>query len=185
MSQVATSTSVSQNRMQLGATLIWQDHSFPLSVLIDSGADDSFIDFTFVRHTNIPVIRLCEAQTVNALGRLLADVTHQTITLTLIISGNYCETISLLVITSPLTPVLGFPWLKLHNPQFNWSNGSVISWSIHCHANCLSSANTAPPLSFPQSLEPPDHSPVPPDYHDLAEDFSNTQALSLLPHRPY
>ena len=48
MSHVATSTSVSQNCMQLGATLIWQDHSFPLSVLIDSGADDSFIDFTFV-----------------------------------------------------------------------------------------------------------------------------------------
>ena len=45
--------------------------------------------------------------------------------------------------------------------------------------------NTAPPLSFPQSPEPLDLSPVPPDNHDLAEVFSKTRALSLPPHRPY
>ena len=89
--------------------------------LVDSGAEESFIDSAFVLQAKIPTIKLPDNQPVNALdGKHLANITRQTVPLTLILSGNHCEKISLLVISSPNAPVvLGYPWLKLHNPQFD------------------------------------------------------------------
>uniref|UniRef100_A0A8C7WS78 Chromo domain-containing protein n=1 Tax=Oryzias sinensis TaxID=183150 RepID=A0A8C7WS78_9TELE len=36
--------------------------------------------------------------------------------------------------------ILGFPWLRSHNPQFDWVNLHITNWSTHCLANCLRSA---------------------------------------------
>jgi len=91
------------------------------------------------------------------------------------------------VISCPLTPlVLGYPWLKSHNPHINWVTGSITAWGVDCHSNCLHSALTSTPTSALVSLpEPPDLSSVPEVYHNLATVFSKHHALSLPPHRPY
>uniref|UniRef100_A0A9J7YQW1 Gypsy retrotransposon integrase-like protein 1 n=1 Tax=Cyprinus carpio carpio TaxID=630221 RepID=A0A9J7YQW1_CYPCA len=86
----------------------------------------------------------------------------------------------------PLPPiVLGHPWLIQHNPHIDWVKGSIHSWSLACHVNCLVSA-VSPVSSVPLFQEEPDDlSGVPEEYHDLRAVFSRSRAVSLPPHRPY
>lgn len=73
--------------------------------------------------------------------------------MTLLVSGNHRELIQFFLIPSSSLPaILGFPWLACHNPQTDWTSGSVTGWSTACHAHCLRS--TLPPAS-PSSNIPP------------------------------
>ena len=111
---------------------------------------------------------------------------HRTVPVNLLVSGNHHKTISLLVITCPFSPVvLGYPWLKTHNPQIDWGTGRVLSWSTHCLSQCLRSAQSPRAPELEPVATPPDLSAVLEVYHDLGAVFSKTQALSLPPHRPY
>ena len=126
----------------------------------------------FVELHRIPVFPLTVPRNVNALdGRLLSVITHQTVPLSLLISGNHHELISFFMPATHTPVVLGLPWLRLHNPYNDWARSTIISWSVACHSNCLRSA--VPFLS--SSVAPPDSpdlSGVPTCYHDLAEVFS-------------
>ena len=115
----------SVSRPLLCATLLWQDQTFPLTILLDSGADESFIDREVVHQLGIDTVPLDSPIETQALdGRSLARVERCTIPVNLLVSGNHHESISLLVISSPLSPVvLGYPWLKTHNPQIDWVTG--------------------------------------------------------------
>ncbi len=105
--------------------------------------------------------------------------------LRLVTSGNHIETIHFLLTDTPVTPVvLGHPWLVLHNPHFNWSQNSILSWSEGCHAACLLSACPSVSCSVFQD-EHMDLSNVPSEYRDLKGVFSKSRAASLPPHRPY
>ena len=43
------------------------------------------------------------------------------------------------LIHAPHQPViLGYPWLRRHNPHIDWASGTIMQWSTHCHAVCLS-----------------------------------------------
>lgn len=97
--------------MQIPATLCLLQHSFPLMALIDSGADDCFLDREFALRAGIPLEPLSNPLTANGLdGRLLARVTHHTVPINLILSGNHCELIRLNVISTPDSPlVLAIP----------------------------------------------------------------------------
>lgn len=62
--------------------------------MVDSGADDNFIDSSLVLQAGIPPEEITTPREVNAFdGKLLALVTHRTAPLTLVISGNHHETI--------------------------------------------------------------------------------------------
>lgn len=179
--------SFSPPRPPLNATLLWQTQELPLFVLIDSGADESFIDRSVVKQMGIETEPLNHPLVARALnGKLLARVVCQTAPVSLAMSGNHQEVIRFHVIDCPHTPlVLGYPWLKKHNPSIDWISGKISSWSLFCHSHCLQSALTPAatvPLSEP---EPPDLSTVPEVYHDLSLVFSKHHALSLPPHRPY
>ncbi len=185
MSQTS-SAPCSPNRIAVPSCLLWEKDSLPLQVLIDSGADDNFIQDELVSQLNLPLETLASPKPITALdGRLIAKVTHHTSPLTLIISGNHREDIKLYVIPSPHSPiVLSLPWLQLHNPQINWRTATISSWSVHCHSHCFRSAN---PFSRRPFVAPslPDLTSVPQEYHDLATVFSKELALSLPPHHPY
>lgn len=186
MSQTSSLSCSTPQRLQLQSTLYWSRESLPLVALVDSGADDNFIDANIVSQANIPLEPLNSPRDVNALnGERLACITHVTIPLTLVLSGNHREEIRFLVLPSPHAPlVLGLPWLKMHNPHIDWVTNRISSWSIFCHSNCLQSAITSSqgPSDLPS---PPDLSAVPVEYHDLGEVFSKQRAQSLPPHRPY
>ena len=172
--------------MLLPATICFNEITLSISALVDSGAEDNFLDLELALQAGLQIVPLETPLVANALdGRLIAKVTHHTKPIKLVLSGNHHELLRFNLISSPHTPlVLGYPWLKTHNPQFDWLNGKVLSWSSFCHATCLQSA-ISPAETNMIYAEPPDLSHVPEQYHDLAEVFSKERALSLPPHRPY
>lgn len=180
-------SSPSKSCTSLPVHLQWLGSSASCAALVDSGAEGNFIDETWALEQGIPLADLHDPTPLFALdGSSLPMVQRKTLPLTLTVSGNHRETIDFLIFRSPYTPVvLGHPWLVLHNPQINWANGSVISWKLSCHVDCLSSA--VPPVSSAAVFqeEPGDLSGVPEEYHDLREVFSRSRATSLPPHRRY
>ena len=151
------------SRPLLEAVLLWQDQTLPLSILLDSGADESFIDRELVLRFGIDTVPLDPPIETQALdGRTLTRVERRTVPVKLLVSGNHHESISLLVITSPFSPVvLGYPWLKTHNPQMDWGTGRVVSWSTHCLSHCLRSAQSPWAPELASAAVPPDLSSVP------------------------
>lgn len=101
----------SSSRVQLPGTLLWGNERLSLTFLIDSGADDSFIDERLARSAGLPLEALTEPKRVQALdGRVLARVTHRTAPLNLLVSGNHCEHIQLFLIPLSSSPaILGSP----------------------------------------------------------------------------
>ncbi len=175
----------------LAATLLtvklqWSSVTYDCQALIDSGAEGNFLDSDLAHRLKLPVIALSQPIAVHALNGLsLPSSTHSMGPVRLITSGNHIETIHFLLTDTPVTPVvLGHPWLVLHNPHFNWSQNSILSWSEGCHAACLLSACPSVSCSLFQD-EHMDLSNVPSEYCDLKGVFSKSRAASLPPHRPY
>lgn len=150
------SACVPSSRLILRGTLLWGNSSLPVPFMVDSGADDSFIDENVARHAGLPLVELTEPRTVQDLnGRTLARATHRTTSLTLLVSGNHREQIQLFLIPSSASPaVLGSPWLTTHNPQIDWTSGTITAWSVACHslfALCSSPCASEPYLPFASS----------------------------------
>ena len=87
--------------------------------------------------------------------------------------------------------ILGFPWLKEHNPHIDWSTGKVLNWAGDC-TKCLKSCHDLNMKPVFNTVVHPDTDPELPDlksvpgcYHDLGEIFSKSKATSLPLHRPY
>ncbi len=160
----------------------WSSATYDCQALIDSGAECNFLDSDLAYRLKLPVVALSKPIAVHALNGLsLPSITHTTGPVRLITSGNHIETIHFLLTDTPVTPVvLGHPWLELHNPHFNWSKNSILSWSESCHAACLLSGC---PSVFQE--EHMDLSNVPSEYLDLKRVFSKSQAASLPLHHPY
>ena len=98
---------------------------------------------------------------------------RRTVPLNLLVSGNQHETISLLVISIPFSPVvLGYSWFWTHNPQIDWGTGRILSWSTHCLSQCLRSAQAPRATELESVTEPTNLSPVPEEYHNLGSVFS-------------
>lgn len=114
--------------------LCWRDLSVPVAALMDSGAEDNFVDGELVLQLGIPTEPLempLTARTLN--GLRLTRVLHRTVQVPMIISGNHGEEVVLHLIDH----VLGYPWLSQQPPdRLDWK---IRSWSNYCHANCLSS----------------------------------------------
>ena len=185
---VTSQSSPAASQPALSARVSWKGTQLlQVPVLLNSGSDASFICPTLIRRLGIPTVALTTPLCPCALTGVPLDEVHLATPLVkVLISGNHQEEMKLLVLKSPRMPlVLGRPWLRLHNPQVDWSRGLITGWSPGCHATCLQSA--AGPLLPPQSsmVIPPDLSSVPPEYHDLGEVFSKSRATSLPPHRSY
>ncbi len=183
---VAFEKSSSSAATLLPVQLLVDRAAFTCKALIDSGAEGNFLDHKTALQFGVPVVPLNSPIFVSALcGQSLPPVTHVTESVSLITSGNHTETISFLLTDSPLAPVvLGHPWLSRHNPNINWRQNTVSSWSEYCHASCLLSACPSVSCSVLQD-EHMDLSNVPAEYLDLKGVFSKSRAASLPPHRPY
>lgn len=144
----------------LPAVVSWGDQQQSLAALIDSGAEDSLIHAALVQQWE----------------------THATIPVSLCLSGNHVESITLFIIDSPQVPlVLGHPWLLRHNPQIDWGRGFITAWGPSCYSHCLRSAVVVP--SAPE--ETPDISQIPTEYQDLQGVFSKFCASAIPPHCPF
>ena len=119
-------------------------------------------------------------------GASIGRVTHNTVHIKLRGSGNHSESMEFLLLDSPHVPmVLGFSWLQRHNPLIDWAAGSIMGWSLFCHAHCLWSVQPAPghlPGGFGIAS---DLSSVHAEYQDFWEVFNSARATSFPPHWPY
>ncbi|KAI3356738.1 hypothetical protein L3Q82_003419 [Scortum barcoo] len=177
-------SSEERGRWLQAAAICFQLQQLPLQALIDSGAEENFIDERIKRAFPLNLWRGLAVD-----GRKLAQVTHRTVPVTHVLSGNHVETIQLLVIYAPNTPlIMGYPWLAKQNPHIDWALGKVLNWSLYCHEHCLQSALSptgGAPVPTNPPAEPVDVTGVPAVYHDLKEVFSKDKPLFLPPHHPY
>lgn len=152
---------------------------------MDSGTDGNFISQNFVLQTNISTQFLAGPKEVTAINsNALVKITHVTLPVSLTLSGNCHEKLPLFVIPLPLSPVvLGNPWLKKRNPNFDWSAATIPKWSEYCHTHCLRSTVPAGMSASPEPPEEIDLNNVPCQYHVILDWFLAKTVLNL-PHRP-
>lgn len=160
--------------------------SFHTCVLIDSGAEENFLDEQLAKQLLIPLEPLPNLITARALnGMALTQIRFRSAPACLVLAGNHREQLTFHILDHSNPPVvLGHPWLQRHNPQIDWIKNEITSWGVACHSRCLQSALT-PASAEPCPATPVDLSSVPAEYHDLAPVFSKEKAMSLPPHRPY
>ncbi len=96
---------------------------------MDSGAEGNFLDINIAHSLKIPMVALYQSISMVVLnGQPLPSITHTTVTLRLITSGNHSENIDFLLTETTSAPVVsGHPWLELHNPHINWRVNSVFA----------------------------------------------------------
>lgn len=97
----------SATRAQFTANLQWRGQHLEVTVLVESGADESMIETALVRQLGICTQTLPRVKRANALnGQPLAKVRYCTQPVTLLISGNHSEKISLHLIDTPQVPLV-------------------------------------------------------------------------------
>uniref|UniRef100_A0A8P4GD59 Retrotransposon gag domain-containing protein n=1 Tax=Dicentrarchus labrax TaxID=13489 RepID=A0A8P4GD59_DICLA len=193
-----SSTSDSPSHSLTDIQVKHHDITVSLGVLIDSGADESFMDWDFAQKLNVKTEPLSLPLEASALdGSFIFKVTHVTEPVEVTIEDHH-ELMSFHLMHSAQHPlILGFPWLKRHNPHIDWCSGKVMGWGrpgvgagldlnkkveIGVVAD-LNSASVLPHTDL--KVDRPDLTSIPSCYHDLGEVFLKSKAMSLPPHRPY
>ena len=173
--------SSNRKRTCMPVTLVWPGKARKTSALLDSGAEESFLDAT----RGVPLVEVSRPLVVSSLnGQWLGRITKATRPLKMRLSGNHQEKISLLIIDTPHSPVvLGHPWMATHKPQVDWAKHKILEWDAWCSTRCLQKAHA--PVVTPQWEESPNLAKVPKEYHDLGEVFCKARATCLPPHKPY
>ncbi|KAK3539043.1 hypothetical protein QTP86_023635 [Hemibagrus guttatus] len=89
------------------------------------------------------------------------------------------------VTSSPANPViLGFPWLRRHDPQISWRSGELVRWSPTCLKRCLRDPVPRPcRASRVDKATPAAHGHLPHQYTDFMEVFSEERAAHLPSHQ--
>lgn len=110
--------------------------SFPVKVLIDSGASGNFISSLCLPQIKVPLHQNATYyQISNIQGKSLGKglVHHHTLEVTLRIGCLHSERISFLVLEEAAVDIVpGRPWLTLHHPDIHWNSGKVLKWSEYC-----------------------------------------------------
>ena len=157
VSHLTTTSQPCTSFSRVPVTLAWQGQTLTVPALIDSGADESFIDLQYARRVGLPMSPLRRPLPASALnGHPLGPITHRAHPITLTVSGNHVESICPYIIHSPGTPfILGRPWLELHTPHVCWSSGRILGWSAACQVCCLQPTPISTQPECPPARLPP------------------------------
>ncbi|KAK3566975.1 hypothetical protein QTP86_007856 [Hemibagrus guttatus] len=169
-----SSAQVGENSLFFSLTvpvsLCFSDRFVPVPALIDSGAAVNLIDRALVEELRIPTISCMPSLRITAIdsqpirGGYLTHQTHMTFYVT----------------SSPANPViLGFPWLRQHDPQISWHKGELVQWSATCLSKCLHEPVPHPCLtSVDEDSASLASGHIPCVYEDFQEVFSREGLLS-------
>ncbi|KAK3509407.1 hypothetical protein QTP70_033974, partial [Hemibagrus guttatus] len=117
------------------------DHCFPVSALIDSGAAVNLIDRALVEELGIPTFPCVPALRITAIdSQPIGEgyLKRQMELLEFQVGLFHYKQLAFYVTSSPANPViLGFPWLRRHNPHISWRSGELVRWSTTCLKRCL------------------------------------------------
>lgn len=154
--------------------------SISLPLLIDSGADNNFLDSSFAIDHDIPTVLLPTTVTLYLADGSSHLITHQTQPAALFIGDHY-TTVSFLLTKLTHTAILGYPWLAACNPMINWTTQSL-SFNISNLTIPKLSEQVYPNLS--ETMLPSTSTSIPAPFVDqFSLVFSKELALTLPPHR--
>ena len=104
--------------------------------LLDSGANTIFIDKTWAETHEVPLIPLrnpIPVYNVDGIHNSAGSITHST-ELVVEFQGHH-EKVTAEVTDLGKNPfILGFLWLQRHNPEIDWTRGTVKM--THCPSHC-------------------------------------------------
>lgn len=100
--------------------------------LIDSGADANFMDQQLAERLSPDFVQLERSlKAISLDGAPLWYVRHWTTPVKVPYSDGHFEFFTFLVCSTKTQPlVLGYPWIKQHNPMINWNTGEIITLSV-------------------------------------------------------
>lgn len=106
-------------------------HAVPTEIraFIDSGADESFMDWGLAKRLGLRTERLertIKAQDLN--GNYLFTITHGTEPVELHLQDNQEIMTFFLFDSSSHALILGLPWLLCYNPHIDWRSGEIMGW---------------------------------------------------------
>ncbi|KAK3571511.1 hypothetical protein QTP86_012860 [Hemibagrus guttatus] len=121
--------------MQLGRSRLAAQGHRPRA-LIDSGAAVNLIDRALVEELGIPTFPCVPSLRITAIdSQPIGEgyLTRQTELVDFRVGLFHHEQLAFYVTASPANPViLGFPWLRHHDPQISWRSGELARWSPAC-----------------------------------------------------
>ncbi|KAK3521101.1 hypothetical protein QTP86_001892, partial [Hemibagrus guttatus] len=164
------------------------DRWFSVTALIDSGAAVNLIDRALVEELGIPTFPCVPSLRITAIdSQPIGEgyLTRQTELLDFRVGLFHHEQLAFYVTASPANPViLGFPWLRHHDPQISWRSGELARWSPACLKGCLRDPVPRPcGTSRVDEMTSAAHGHVPHQYTDFMEVFSEERAARLPTHQ--
>ncbi|KAK3565746.1 hypothetical protein QTP86_015010 [Hemibagrus guttatus] len=156
--------------------------------LIDSGAAVNLIDGALVEELGIltfPCVPSLRITAINSQPIGEDYLKRQTELLEIQVGLFHHEQLAFYVTSSPANPViLGFPWLRRHDPQISWHSGELVRWSPTCLKECLREPVSRPcRTSCMEEATPTAHGHLPHAYADFKEVFSEESAACLPSHQ--
>ena len=120
---------VEENKINLSATLVHneKDETIETKPLLDCGAGGIFMDQNFARKHGIRTTKMDKPITArNVDGTLNKKGTIRYFAnLKIKIDGKISEERFYITGLGDQKIILGFPWLKKHNPQIDWKTGNI------------------------------------------------------------
>ncbi|KAK3553203.1 hypothetical protein QTP86_031797 [Hemibagrus guttatus] len=164
------------------------DRWFSVTALIDSGAAVNLIDRALVEELRIPTFPCVPSLRITAIDNQPIGegyLTRQTELLDFRVGLFHHEQLAFYVTASPANPViLGFPWLRHHDPQISWRSGELARWSPACLKGCLRDPVPRPcGTSRVDEMTSAAHGHLPHQYTDFMEVFSEERAARLPTHQ--
>ncbi|KAK3505571.1 hypothetical protein QTP70_005062 [Hemibagrus guttatus] len=170
------------------ALLHMSDRCFPVSALIDSGTAVNLIDRGLVEEFGIPIFPCVPALRITAIDNQPIGegyLKHQTALLEFQVGLFHYEQLAFYVTSAPANPViLGFPWLRRHDPHTSCRSGELVRWSTTCLRGCLRDPVSRPCRTscVERALEAAGGH-LPRQYTDFQEVFSEERAARLPRHQ--
>ncbi|KAK3557186.1 hypothetical protein QTP70_024684, partial [Hemibagrus guttatus] len=169
-------------------SLRFSDCCVPVSALIDSGAAVNLIDGALVEELGIPTFPCVPALRITAIdSQPIGEgyLKRQTKLLEFQVGLFHYEQLAFYVTSSPANPVImGFPWLRHHDPQISWRSGELVRWSTTCLKGCLRDLVLRPcRTSCVERATPAACGHLPNPYMDFQEVFSEERVARLPSHQ--
>ncbi|KAK3574642.1 hypothetical protein QTP86_011554 [Hemibagrus guttatus] len=162
----------------------------PVSALIDSGAAVNLINGALVERLGIPTFPCLPLLRITAIDSQPIGEGYlkcQTELLDFRVGLFHQECLAFYFTSSLASPmILGFPWLRRHDPQISWCSGELVRWSPACKETCLRDQVPRPCRTSCVRESPltiPGHPPQ--EYAEFREVFSKERAAQLPAHQPW
>ncbi|KAK3561704.1 hypothetical protein QTP86_012545 [Hemibagrus guttatus] len=166
------------------------DRCISVPALIDSGEAVNLIDGALMEKLGIPTFPCMPSLRITAIdSQPIGEgyLKRQTELLEFRVGLFYQERLAFYVTSSPANPmILGFLWLRRHDPQISWRSGELVRWSPACLDGCLRNQVSRPcRTSRVREMSPPTPGHLLQAYAEFWEVFRKERVARLPAHQPW